>query len=211
MSGAENSRLGPVLLNPGISKLNAWVFLYAAFAAIALNSFVSVIMPYILNVNVGLPTGEQGRVAGDLVFYGELVLISVSGVFGAWSDQYGRRAILAIGLLLLGVGYIGLGYAGNVSQLIVVRMFATLGIAAITVMITTIQLDYAREESLGKMVAFTGIAIGVGAIMIGVLFTRIPDWYAGAGFEALDFLDLPLAEDLLDLLIGAACSRGLRG
>jgi len=183
---AGGIRFGPVWLAPGISKLNAWAFLFAAFASIALNSFLSIIMPYVLNVNIGLPTGEQGRVAGDLVFYGELVLISLSGFIGAWSDQYGRRAVLVIGLLLLGMGYIALGYASNVPQLIAIRMFATLGIAAVTVMITTIQVDYPQRESLGKMVGFTGIAIGIGAVMIGVVFTRLPDWYAGAGYAPLE-------------------------
>lgn len=185
-SDAHAVRFGPVLLAPGISKLNAWAFLFAAFAGVALNSFVSIIMPYILNVNIGLPTGEQGRVAGDLVFYGELVLISLSGLLGAWSDQFGRRAVLVIGLLLLGIGYVGLGYASSVPQLIAVRMFATIGIAAVTVMITTIQVDYPRQESLGKMIGFTGISIGIGAVMVGVLFTRLPDWYAGMGYAPLD-------------------------
>jgi len=133
-----------------------------------------------------LPTGEQGRVVGDLVFYGELVLISLSGFIGAWSDQYGRRLVLVVGLLLLGVGYVALGYASSVGQLIAIRMFATIGIAAVTVMVTTIQVDYPRAESLGKMVGFTGISIGVGAVMIGVLFTRLPDWYSGMGYAPLE-------------------------
>ncbi|MBT8421660.1 MAG: MFS transporter [Gammaproteobacteria bacterium] len=180
------TRFGPVLLAPGISKLNAWTFLFAAFASIALNTFLSVIMPYVLNTNIGLPTGEQGRVAGDLVFYGELVLISISGLLGAWSDQYGRRVVLVCGLLILGLVYLALGYASTVTQLVAIRMFATIGIAAVTVMITTIQVDYPRAESLGKMVAFAGMSIGVGAIIVGVVFARLPDWYAGMGYAPLE-------------------------
>jgi MFS family permease len=64
-------------------------------------------------------------------------------------------------------------------------MFATIGIAGVSVMITTIQLDYPQEQSRGKLVGFTGIAIGIGAVMIGLLFTRFPDWYTGMGYEPL--------------------------
>jgi MFS family permease len=198
VADTKNVWLGPVQLAPGISKFNAWTFLFAAFACVALNSFLSIIMPYILNVNIGLPTGEQGRVAGDLVFYGELVLISLSGVLGAWSDQYGRRVVLVVGMLVLSVGYVALGYASSVAQLIAIRMFATVGIAAVTVMITTIQVDYPSKESLGKMVGFTGIAIGIGAVMIGVLFTRLPDWYAGMGYA-------PLAASRLTMFTMTGC------
>jgi len=186
MIDTKSVRFGPVELAPGVSRLNAWTFLFAAFACISLNSFFSIIMPYVLNVNIGLPMEEQGTVAGDLVFYGELVLITLSGFLGAWSDQYGRRIVLVLGLLVLGVGYFALGYASTVGQLIAIRMFATIGIASLTVMIMTVQVDYPRTESLGKMVGFTGIAIGIGAVMIGVLFTRLPDLYSGMGYGQLD-------------------------
>ena len=96
---AGGIRFGPVWLAPGISKLNAWAFLFAAFASIALNSFLSIIMPYVLNVNIGLPTGEQGRVAGDLVFYGELVLISLSGFWRKTLPRMGWSCGLQPGCL----------------------------------------------------------------------------------------------------------------
>jgi len=182
----DSIRFGPLRLAPGVSKLNTLTYLYSAFAGVALTSFVSVIMPYVLNVNIGLPMAEQGRLAGDLVFYGELVLISISGLLGAWSDQYGRRAVFIAGLILLGAGYVALGYVVNVPQLIAVRVFATIGIAAISVMVTAIQVDYPAEESRGKLVGFAGIAIGIGAVMIGVVFTRLPDTYANAGYSELE-------------------------
>ena len=185
MAPAEPARFGPLYLASGVRPGNVLTYLYAAFAGVALTSFVSVIMPYILNVNVRVPASEQGQVAGDLVFYGELVLIGLSGVIGAWSDQYGRRAVLIVGLLLLGAGYVALGYVSNLPQLVAARVFATIGIATVSVMITTIQVDYPAERSRGQLVGFVGIAIGVGAIMIGVLFTRLPDFYAAAGYTEL--------------------------
>jgi MFS family permease len=179
-------RFGPLRLAPGVRPGNMLTYLYAAFIGVALNSFISVIMPYVLHVNIGLPADGQGRVVGDLVFYGELVMISMSGFMGAWSDKYGRRAVIVIGLLVLGVGYIALGMARDVPQLIAVRLFITFGIAAVSVMLATIQVDYPAEESRGKLSGFAGIAIGLGVVMIGVLFTRFPDMYAGMGYSELD-------------------------
>lgn len=185
-SDTTGIRFGPLGLAPGVGKGNLFTFLFAAFAGVALTSFVSVIMPYILNVNVGLPLEEQGTVAGDLVFYGELVLISMSGVFGAWSDQYGRRAVLIGGLLVVSAGYVALGMAGSVSELIVVRVFITFGIGAVSVMLSTIQVDYPSEDSRGKLAAISGMCIGLGAVMIGIVFTRFPDMFANAGYEPLE-------------------------
>jgi MFS family permease len=183
--GNTGGRFGPVDLVPGVSKLNVLTYLYSAFAGVALTSFVSVFMPYILNVNLALPIAEQGRVAGDLVFYGEIVLLTMSGVFGAWSDQHGRRMVLVAGLLLLAMGYIALGYADNLAALTAIRIFATFGIAAISVMVTAIQLDYPAEQSRGKLVGFSGIAIGIGAVMIGVVFARLPYFFTEAGYTEL--------------------------
>ena len=183
---SNSTKFGPLGLAPGVSKTNLLTYLFAAFASVALTSFVSVIMPYILNVNVGLPLEEQGTAVGDLVFYGELVLITMSGVFGAWSDQYGRRAVLIGGLLLVAAGYVALGMAGSIGELIAVRVFITFGIAAVSVMISTIQVDYPAEDSRGKLAAISGMCIGLGAVMIGIVFTRFPDMFANAGYAPLE-------------------------
>jgi MFS family permease len=179
---SEPIRFGPVELAPGVSKTNLLTYLYAAFAGVALTSFVSIIMPYVLNVNIGLPIGEQGTVAGNLIFYGELVLLAMSGLFGTWSDRFGRRAILFVGLLLMAAGYVMLGYAETVPQLIVTRIFITFGIAAVSVMVSTIQIDYPAEQSRGKLAAMASMLIGLGAVMIGIVFTRLPVIFAGMGY-----------------------------
>lgn len=182
---ASGARLGPVRLAPGVSKSNSVAYLYSAFAGVTLASFISVFMPYILNVNLALPLAEQGRVAGDLVFYGEVVLLALSGIVGAWSDQHGRRRVFVVGLMIMAMGYVALGYAASLPVLIAVRVFLTVGITAITVMVTAIQVDYPAEESRGKLVGFSGIAIGIGAVLLGVFFARLPDIYTDVGYSEL--------------------------
>jgi MFS family permease len=184
-TNTDGARLGPLRLAPGVSSGNALTYLYAAFASVALCSFISIFMPYILNVNLNLPVAEQGRVAGQLVFYGELVMLAMAGVIGAWSDQLGRKRVLVGGLLVLGAGYIALSYATSLSALIAVRVFATFGIAATSVMVAAIQVDYPAEESRGKLMGFTGIAIGLGAVLIGVVLARLPKTFTEAGYSEL--------------------------
>ncbi len=176
------ARLGPVQLEPGVSSTNALTYLYSAFAGIALTSFVSVVMPYFLNANLKLPVEDQGRVAGDLVFYGEIVMLTMSGIIGAWSDQYGRRLVFIVGLVILAIGYVALGFTMTLAVLIAVRVFLTFGITAISVMVTAIQVDYPAEESRGKLVGFSGIAIGIGAALLGVVL-QVPKMFADAGYS----------------------------
>jgi len=62
------ARLGPVWLAPGISTRNALTFLYAAFFAIGLVSFMSFMQPYLLRENLQMPFEEHGRATAILSF-----------------------------------------------------------------------------------------------------------------------------------------------
>ena len=175
---SETRRFGPVHLAPGVLPHHAGTFLFAAFLSIALTTFISVIQPYVLRVNLGLPQEIQGQVSGDMVFYSEIVLLLLSGVVGALSDRFGRRNMFVIGLAILALGYGMYAYVASVSGLALVRIFLAFGIAIVNVMVAAIQADYPQEQSRGKLVGFTGVAIGVGALMIGIFFTQLPYIYA---------------------------------
>lgn len=178
-------RLGPIQLAQGVRRLNAGSFLFAAFLGVAMTTFISAIQPYVLTVNVGLAVEEQGRVSGQMVFYGELVLLALSSLIGVWSDRAGRRPVFVTGMLILAVGYMIYGFVNSVAALTAVRVFLALGIAAVNVMVSALMVDYPAEESRGKLAGATGAAIGCGAILIGVLFLQLPNLYAATGVDAL--------------------------
>jgi MFS family permease len=69
--------------------------------------------------------------------------------------------------------------------LILVRVFISFGITAASVMVSTIQVDYPAEDSRGKLMGFTGIAIGLGAVLIGLGFARLPVLFTDAGYTEL--------------------------
>ncbi len=182
---AEQSRLGPVILVDGVRASHAATYLFAAFLSVCLTTFISTIQPYILTVQLQLPVELQGKVSGDMVFYGELVLLALSSVVGAVSDRIGRRSIFVIGVAILSIGYVGLAFVDSVATLTAGRIFLALGIVIVNVMVATLQADYPAEESRGKLVGFAGIAIGIGAVLIGVVFMQLPTFYGNQGVSEL--------------------------
>jgi MFS family permease len=177
--------LGPIRLASGIRPANASLFLLTALLGICLTTYVSTIQPYVLAVNLGLPNDQQGQVSGLALFAGEIVLLLSSAFIGAFSDRIGRRGVFFGGVLLLALGYVLFAYVETVAALVAVRMFMSIGMAVVSVMVGVLMVDYPAEESRGKFVALAGIAIGIGNMLIGVLFLRLPEIYSTDGTDAL--------------------------
>jgi MFS family permease len=178
-------RLGPILLASGIRPLHVGSYLVATFIGVSLTTFISVIQPYLLTVNIGLAVEKQGQISGDMVLYGEIVMLASSSAVGAVSDRFGRRGVFAVGAMILAIGYVLYGYIDSVATLTAARIFMAFGISMVNVMVQAVQADYPAEVSRGKFVGATGFAIGVGAVLIGVVFSRLPYWYVGAGWSEL--------------------------
>lgn len=176
---------GPVKLAPGVRAKHAFFFLLAAFLGISLTTFVSAFQPYLLTVNLGLPEDQQGQVSGWALFAGEVVLLLSSSFIGAWSDRLGRQKVFIGGMFVLALGWMILGYVDSVTTLVAARMFMSVGISVVNVMISALMADYPAEESRGKLVAFAGIAIGLGNIMIGLVLMRLPQMFAANGVSEL--------------------------
>lgn len=173
-----NARLGPIILSPGVSPLNAAVFIYAAFIGITLNTFVNFIQPYVLTEQLGIPDGQQGRISGDLVFYAEMVLVAGCAAAGIAADRYGRRAVFAAGFTILSVGYLLYGFVDSSAELFALRMFMACGIACINVLVTTLTADYPVESSRGKLVGVSGFAIGLGALFLVFALAPLPSYFS---------------------------------
>ncbi len=181
----KSRRFGPIELAAGVKPSHVASYLFATFIGISLTTFISVIQPYVLTVNIGIAPGEQGQVSGDMVFYGEIVMLALSSLVGAISDRYGRRGIFAVGAIILAIGYLLYGYVDSVASLTATRVFLALGIAIVNVMVQAIQADYPAEASRGKLVGLSGFGIGIGAVLIGVVFSRLPYWYIESGYDEL--------------------------
>lgn len=190
-----------VWLQPGITRLNAIVFCYAAFATIGLLTFISTGTALVLNAKFGVPTTEQGTISGDLVIVTEIVQLLIFGTVGVLADRIGRRELFALGMLVMGIGYLLYPFADSVTELIVYRGVYAAGLGASTGMLQTITADYPQDRSRGKFVALGGVCNGVGVICVTVLFGRfVPPALVDAGYDALT------ATKIVHVIVFAVCA-----
>jgi MFS family permease len=195
----SNQKIGFLELAPGVTRSNAFVFFYAAFATIGLLTFVSTGTAQILNA-IGVPGDEQGTVTGNLVIVTEIVQILLFGAVGVMADRIGRREVAAAGIAIMGLGYALYPFAETVTQLMVYRAIYAVGLGASAGMVGTLIADYPADNSRGKFVAVGGVFNGVGVVVVTVIFgTRIAPMLVEAGFAPLQ------ASRIAHGIVAAAC------
>lgn len=130
---------------------------------------------------------------GWLNFSYAIMSFIFSPVLGGLSDRFGRRPILLISLLGLGLDYIFLAFAPTIFWLFVGRMIAGVCGASFTTA-TAYIADISSNEDKAKNFGMVGAAFGLGFIigpLLGSLFgsfgTRAP-FIAAACFSLLNFL-----------------------
>ncbi len=178
-------RLGPIGLQPGITRRNALTYLYASFFTIGIVSFMSFMQPYVLAENLRIPSDQQGGVTGILSFSYELVMLVLVAPMGALADKIGRRRIYQLGFLWIGAALAVFPLAQNLPQLVMGRILFAVGAAAITSMMATVLADYPQEKSRGLLVAASGIANGLGAMTLVIVLSRLPAIFAASGVDTL--------------------------
>jgi MFS transporter, DHA1 family, tetracycline resistance protein len=130
---------------------------------------------------------------GWLGFSYAIMSFIFSPVLGGLSDRFGRRPILLISLLGLGLDYIFLAFAPTIFWLFIGRMIAGICGASFTTA-TAYIADVSSNEDKAKNFGMVGAAFGLGFIigpLLGSLFgsfgTRAP-FIAAACFSLLNFL-----------------------
>ena len=154
----------------------AWIAL-AGLSAIFLfemldNSILNVALPTIGRELHASTTGLQWVTGSYAVVFGGLML-----AFGALADRFGRRRLMLIGLVLLGIASLATAFVTTAEQLIAVRV--VMGVAA--AMTTPLSMALAfrlfdnetlrvRAITLISTVGLVGLAIGptVGGLVLAV-------------------------------------------
>ncbi len=181
-----NEKLMFLELAPGISKLNAVTFLYAAFATIGLLTFVSTGTAQVLNA-MGIPVAEHGDASKDLVIVAEIVQIIVFFFAGIAADRIGRREVAAGGIIIMGISYALYPFATSLNELLVYRGIYALGLGAAAGMVGTLIADYSSDRSRSVFVAVGGIFNGLGVVIITlVIAANLAPMLVDAGYTPIE-------------------------
>lgn len=150
-------------------------------------------LPALIQSLSGASISMAASYGGWLNFSYAVMSFLFAPVLGGLSDRYGRRPILLISLLGLGLDYIFLAFAPTIFWLFVGRIIAGICGASFTTASAYIA-DISTEENRAKNFGMIGAAFGLGFIigpLLGSLFgsfgTRAP-FIAAAGFSLLNFL-----------------------
>ncbi|MFL0506949.1 MFS transporter [Ureibacillus sp. 179-F W5.1 NHS] len=157
-------------MNPGVSKMTLVILLSNLFISFIGIGLVIPVMPTIMN-----EMALSGSIMGYMVAAFALAQLIVSPITGKWADQFGRKKILIVGLLIFSISELLFGLGKTVEMLFLSRILGGISGAfimpAVTAFIADITTESARPKALGYMSAAinTGFIIGPG---IGGLLTE---------------------------------------
>lgn len=150
-------------------------------------------LPALIQSLSGENISTAASYGGWLNFSYAIMSFVFSPVLGGLSDRYGRRPVLLISLLGLGLDYIFLAFAPTLFWLFVGRIIAGICGASFTTASAYIA-DMSTAENKAKNFGMIGAAFGLGFIigpLLGSLFgsfgTRVP-FMAAAGFSLLNVI-----------------------
>ena len=151
------------------------------------------ILPELIKEFSGGSTAAAGRWFGVLAATYAVTQFVFAPILGSLSDRVGRRPVILISLLGLGIDYIIMGLAPSMGWLFVGRLVAGVMGASITTANAYIA-DVSEPDVRARNFGFVGVAFGLGFIfgpaiggLLGGIDLRLP-FFASAGLALVNFL-----------------------
>lgn len=177
-------------------KLVLVISILASFVAFLDGSVINVALPTITRELGGGLAAQQWIVDGYMLTLGALILLA-----GSLSDLFGRRRILAMGLIGFGVSSLLCAVAPSSTFLIVARMLqgcaGALLVPSSLALIMSSFTGAAQGKAIGRWTAWTGIAFVVGPLVGGGLVDSV-SWRWIFGINLLPITITLLLMRLLD-------------
>lgn len=165
-----------------VKKTNALTFIFITILidVIGLGIIIPV-MPNLIKELTGEGLSKASFYSGWLTFSYGIMQFLFSPLLGALSDRFGRRPILLISLLGLGVDYIFQASAPTITWLFVGRILAGICGASFTTATAYIS-DISAPEKKAQNFGLIGVAFGVGFIIGPVIGGFFGSWGTRAPF-----------------------------
>ena len=155
-----------------------------------------IIAPVLPNLIIRFEGGNMARasdVTGYFGFAWNFMQFLFLPVLGAWSDRFGRRPVILISCLGLGLDYIFMALAPSLKWLFVGRLISGITASNVSTAFAYIT-DITPPEERAKKYGMLGAAFGVGFVvgpavggLLGHYNLRAPFW-AAAGLSLANFL-----------------------
>ena len=188
---AEAARLNPAAA-PAVRKAAlAFIFVTVLIDVIAFGVIIPV-LPHLVQTFVGGDLSTAAYWVGLFAFSFSLVQFFSAPVQGALSDRFGRRPVILLSCLGLGIDFVFMALAPNIAWLFVGRIVSAVTSASFTTAnayIADVVPADRRAKSYGMIGAAFGLGFIVGPLIGGVLGEidhRLPFWFA-AGLALLNF------------------------
>ena len=157
---------------------------------------LGIIVPVLPKLVADFMHGDTARAAEMIGLFGTLwafMQFISSPVLGLLSDRFGRRRVILLSNLGLGLDYIVMAIAPTISWLFVGRLFSGITSASITAANAYIS-DVTPAEKRARAFGMIGAAFGIGFVLgpalggwLGARNPRLPFWFA-AGCSLLNAL-----------------------
>ena len=139
------------------------------------------IVPKLIQKLTGEGISEASRYGGWLIFSFAIMQFIFSPILGSLSDRYGRRPILLLSLLGLGLDYILQAFAPTIVWLFVGRLIAGVMGASFTTA-TAYIADISTPEKRAQNFGLVGAAFGLGFIIGPVIGGLASKWGTSVPF-----------------------------
>jgi DHA1 family tetracycline resistance protein-like MFS transporter len=175
------------------NKAIIFIFITLLIDVIGIGIIIPVV-PTLVSQLTGEGLNEASRYGGWLMFSYAIMQFIFSPIIGNLSDKYGRRPVLLLSLLGLGLDYLLHAIAPTIAWLFAGRIIAGLFGASFTTA-TAYIADISTPEKRAQNFGMVGAAFGLGFIIGPVIGGLSADWggarmpfYVAAGFSLLNFL-----------------------
>ncbi len=168
-----------------------FIFITVLIDVIAFGVIIPV-LPHLVQQFVGGDTSTAAYWTGVFAFAFSLVQFFSTPIQGALADRYGRRPVILISCLGLGLDFVFMALAPNLAWLFVGRIISAMTSASFTTAnayIADVTTPDQRAKSFGMIGAAFGLGFIVGPLIGGVLGDidhRLPFWFS-AGLALLNF------------------------